>query len=131
MLKSVLVKDYMTADPLAFHPDMEVLGAIHQLLEHRLSGAPVVDRMGQLVGFLSEKDCLKVALSASYYEERGGQVSQFMTPSVVTIDADSSLTDAVDLFVNRPFHCLPVVRDARLIGQLTRHDALRALETLW
>ncbi|MDX9943703.1 MAG: CBS domain-containing protein, partial [Azonexus sp.] len=72
MLKSLLVRDYMTADPLAFKPETDVLTAVHQLLAHRLSGAPVVDPQGHLVGFFSEKDGLKVALNASYYEQPGG-----------------------------------------------------------
>lgn len=131
MLKSMLVKDYMVADHLSFNPETEVLDAIQLLLEHRLSGAPVVDGAGVLVGFLSEKDALKVALNASYYEQPGGPVSQFMTKEVCTLDADSSLADAVGLFVSKAYRCYPVVREGRLVGQLSRHDALKALQKLW
>jgi CBS domain-containing protein len=131
MLQTMLVKDYMVGDHLAFKPDMEVLDAIHQMLEHRLSGAPVVDDNGLLVGFLSEKDGLKVAMSATYYEEPGGPVSQYMTRNVQTLEANSSLATAVDLFLANPYRCYPVVREGRLIGQLSRADALKALEKLW
>lgn len=130
MLKSMLVKDYMVEDHLSFSPDMEVLDAIDRLLEHRLSGAPVVDGSGCLVGYLSEKDCLKVALNATYYEQPGGPVSQFMTRQVKTLDADSSLADAVELFVAEPYRSYPVIDGPRLVGQLTRREALLALKKL-
>ena len=131
MLKSLLVKDYMTADPLAFTPEMDVLTAVHQLLEHQLNGAPVVDAQGHLVGYFSERDGLKVALNASYYEQPGGPLAQHMSRDVATLAADASMADAVERFVGHHFHCYPVVDGGRLIGQLSRRDALKALEKLW
>ena len=131
MLRSLKVKDYMTRDPLAFKPDMEVLKAVHALVVHHLSGAPVVDDNDRVIGFLSEKDCLKAALNASYYEELGGQVKQFMTQPVVAIDAESSLTAAAEMFVKQGHRCYPVLDEGRLVGQLSRHNALKALEKLW
>lgn len=131
MLQSLLVKDYMVGDPLAFTPELDVLDAIHQLITHELSGAPVVDGHGKLVGFLSEKDCLKVALNASYHEERGGRVSEYMQPSVQTLDAEATLLDAAERFTSKQCRCYPVVSEGRLIGQLSRRDVLKALEKLW
>lgn len=131
MLHSLLVKDYMSGDPLAFAPEMDVLDAIHQLLKHEMTGAPVIDHLGKVVGFLSEKDCLKVALSASYYKERGGRVSEFMTTNVITLEGDASLTEAAEMFVSQAFRCYPVVSESKLIGQLSRRNILRALERLW
>ncbi len=130
MLRSMLVKDYMVGDHLAFAPEQEVLEAIHLLLQHHLSGAPVVDGSGALVGFFSEKDGLKAALNASYYELPGGSVSQFMTRELRTLASDSSLADAVELFLAHPYRCYPVVQEGRLVGQLSRRDALLALEEL-
>ncbi|HRP76003.1 MAG TPA: CBS domain-containing protein [Rhodocyclaceae bacterium] len=131
VLHAVFVKDYMSGDPLAFTPEMDVLDAIHKLLQHEMTGAPVVDRLGKVVGFLSEKDCLKVALSASYYSERGGRVSEFMTSDVMTLEADTTLTEAAELFVSKPYRCYPVVSESKLIGQLSRRNVLKALEKLW
>lgn len=131
MLKSLLVKDYMTADHLAFTPEMDVLTAVHQLLTHQLTGAPVVDGEGNLVGFFSEKDGLRVALNASYYEQPGGPVGQHMAREVQTLDKNASMADAVELFVAKHFHCYPVMSDGKLVGQLSRRDALKALEKLW
>jgi CBS domain-containing protein len=131
MLQRLLVKDHMSGDPLALSPEMDVLDAIHQLLKHELSGASVIDNLGKVVGFLSEKDCLKVALNASYYEERGGRVSEFMVSNVMTLEAEASLTEAAELFTNQPYRCYPVVRESKLVGQLSRRDILKALERLW
>lgn len=131
MLQSLLVKDYMSGDPLAFSPEMDVLDAIHKLLKHEMTGAPVIDHLGKVVGFLSEKDCLKVALNASYHEERGGRVSEFMTCTVKTLEADASLTEAAEMFVSEPYRCYPVVHESRLVGQLSRRNILKALEKLW
>ncbi len=131
MLQSLLVRDYMTSDPLAFAPEMDALDAIHQLIRHELSGAPVIDHLGKVVGFLSEKDCMKVALNASYHRERGGRVSEFMTRTVHTLEAEATLTEAAELFLSMPYRCFPVVNESKLIGQLSRRDILKAFERLW
>ena len=82
--KSALVRDYMAGRLVKFKPDMEVLDAIHELVEHRIAGAPVVNDQGELIGMLSETDCLKVALNAGYYGDWGGPVADFMTHDVET-----------------------------------------------
>lgn len=131
MLKSLLVKDYMTADPLSFAAETDVLSAVRQLREHGLTGAPVLDAERRLVGFFSEKDGLKAALNASYYEQPGGPLGPYMTREVQVLGADASMADAVELFVTNHYHAYPVVADGRLVGQLSRRDALKALEKLW
>ena len=61
-LKSCRVRDFMAGRLVKFTPDTDMLDAIHELVHHRIAGAPVVDEQGELVGMLSETDCLKVAL---------------------------------------------------------------------
>ncbi len=132
MLRSMSVKDHMSASLVIFSPDMAILDAIHLMMKNRIAGGPVVDKLGNLVGFLSEKDCLKVALSSSYYEEPGGKVSEFMTPKAQTVDANASLMEVIELFLNTNIRRFPVVEDGnRVVGQISRSDALQALEKLW
>ena len=131
MLVSITVKDYMTRHLITFSPDMEILQAARTLVERRISGAPVVDEHGNLIGMLTEKDCLKVALHAGYHEEYGGKVSEFMSPKVKTIEADTSIVDVAKIFLTDPHRRYPVIDDNRLVGQISRHDVLRALEVLW
>ena len=130
MLSSLLVKDYMIGDHLAFKPDTNLLQAVHTLLRHQLSGAPVVDENNRLIGFLSEKDCLKAALDASYFRREEGTVQDFMSRDVSSISASASLIDAIELFLGKHYRCLPVVEGSRLVGQLSRRDILKGLEKL-
>lgn len=130
-LTSVKVKDYMSASLVTFTPDMEVLSAIHLLLQNGISGAPVLDERGNLVGILSEKDCLKVALHAGYHEVLGGRVSEYMSTHVETVDVDASIIDVATKFINEEFRRYPVVTSNRLVGQISRRDVLKALKALW
>lgn len=130
-LRSVRVRDYMAANPVTVTPDMPILEAIHLLIEHRISGLPVLDLRGNLVGMLSEHDCLRVALQASYYEELGGRVKEYMTTGVRTVEADDSIVELAELFVSTHFRRFPVMERQRVVGQISRRDVLRALEVLY
>lgn len=130
MLKSIKVSDYMAASLITFSPDMEMRQAIAHLVQKRISGAPVVDDRGNLVGVLSEQDCMKVALSAGYHEDYGGLVKDYMSAKVTTIDAETSILQLAQLFIDSPFRRYPVMKDNRLVGQISRRDVLRALESL-
>jgi predicted transcriptional regulator len=86
MLASLKVKNYMSVSKITFTPDMDILRAIHKMLEMRISGAPVVDQRGNLIDFLSEKDCMQVALDAAYLQDgAAGRVSEFMTDGIDTV----------------------------------------------
>lgn len=128
MLSSLLVKDYMVGDHLAFKSDTNLLKAVHILLKHELSGSPVVDENNRLIGFLSEKDCLKAALDASYFRREEGTVQDFMSRDVTSISGNASLIDAIQLFLSKHYRCLPVCEGSRLVGQLSRRDILKGLE---
>ena len=130
MLASLKVKDHMTATKCSFTLDMDVLRAIHKLVEYKLSGAPVIDEHGNMVGFLSEKDCMQVALDAAYHCRAGGPVSEFMCNNIETIDVETPIIDVAERFLKGSFKCYPVVMDNRLVGTITRHNILRALEFL-
>jgi CBS domain-containing protein len=127
MLQSMVVRDAMSAASVTFTPETDVLDAIHALVEQRVSGAPVIDAQGNLVGVISERDCLRVTVMASYHGERAGPVREFMSRSVETVDADTSVLDVAQLFLTRPYRRYPVVSDNRLVGIISRRDVLRTL----
>ena len=129
-LKSCRVRDYMAGQLTTFSPDMDVLDAIHELVHHRIAGAPVVNDQGELVGMLSELDCLKVALNAGYYGDSGGPVSDYMTPNVETVDAEMNIIDLAQKFLDSGFRRFPVLQGNRLVGQISRRDVMRALGEL-
>ncbi|MDH3350213.1 MAG: CBS domain-containing protein [Gammaproteobacteria bacterium] len=128
--KSALVRDYMAGRLVTFKPDMDVLDAIQELLHNRIAGAPVVNDQGELLGMLSELDCLKIALNAGYYGDWGGPVADYMTPDVETVDADMNIIDLAQRFLNSSYRRFPVLRNNRLVGQISRRDVLRALSQL-
>lgn len=128
--KSVVVKDYMARTLITFKPETDVLDAVHELVEHRIAGAPVVDDAGNLIGMLSELDCLKIALHAGYHGDWGGPVSDYMSAGVKTVDGEMSIIDLAQVFLDTKFRRFPVVERNRLIGQISRRDVLRALEHL-
>ena len=103
---------------------------MHPIAE-RISGAPVLDDGGAVVGILSKKDCLKVAFGASYHMEWGGKVAEFMSTDVQSVAADTDIVEVAELFLASRFRRFPVMRDGALVGVITRHDVLRALEDLW
>ena len=128
--KSCIVKDYMARALVTFKPETDVLDAVHSLVKHRIAGAPVVDDSGNLVGMLSELDCMKIALHAGYHGDWGGPVSDYMSDGVETVDADMSIIDLAQVFIDSKYRRFPVMANNRLVGQISRRDVLRALEYL-
>lgn len=128
MLKSIKVRDYMTRHLVTFRSDTDLFTAIHRLLEHRISGAPVIDSQGHLIGLLSEGDCLRGILSGAYYEAAGGNVSTYMSTQVETISPEADIIEVSERFLRGRRRRLPVVEQERLIGQISRSDVLRAVK---
>jgi CBS domain-containing protein len=129
MLKSVKVRDYMNREAVTLSPETHLFTAVDVLLAHRISGAPVVDALGNLLGVLSESDCLRGVLNGAYFEESCGTVVSLMSTSVETIDADADILQAAEHFVRHGRRRLPVIDQGRLVGQISRRDLLRALKT--
>ena len=129
-IRSCVVKDYMARTLVTFKPDTDVLDAVHTLVQHRIAGAPVVDDTGNLVGMLSEYDCMRVALQAGYHGTGGGPVREFMSDGVETVDADMSIVDLAQVFIDTKLRRFPVTQGTRLVGQISRRDVLRALENI-
>ena len=130
-MKSMPVTNFMTTDLVTVTPDMDIHRAMKVLLERQVSGMPVIGKDGELVGILSVKDCLKIAFSTSYHKDWAGSVSEFMSAEVETIESDTDIVEAAEIFLKNHYRRFPVVTDGRLVGMISRHDVLRALEELW
>ena len=120
-------REFMSGTLVTLSPETELMEAIRRLVDRRISGAPVVDGQGNLVGILTERDCIAAALAAGYYGEAGGRVSEFMSKKVESVDADDGLMDIAKRFIDGRFRRFPVVDDNRLVGLISRHDVLRAI----
>lgn len=125
------ISDYMATELITFRPDMEINHAVATLLKEQISGAPVVDTSGELVGILSKKDCLKAALQASYHQELGGTVADYMSGTLETLEADLDIFQACERFLASSFRRFPVMREGQMVGQISRADLLRALADQW
>ena len=121
----------MSTDLVTFTPETDIHRAVDILLTRRISGAPVVDEQGRLVGILSKKDCLRMAFSSSYHKEPGGTVSDYMTQDVQTVEAAADIVQVAEIFVKGPYRRYPVTDDGRLVGQISRHDILQAIRDMW
>jgi CBS domain-containing protein len=126
---SLRVRDYMVGDPITIRPETEVMSVARMLVEKNISGAIVVDGEHRVVGILTERDFIDVALNAGYFDERGGSVAEFMSQDVETVSPDDSLVDVAARFVKSPYRRYPVVEQGRLIGVIARRDVLRALKS--
>jgi CBS-domain-containing membrane protein len=126
-------RDLMVTDLLSFHPDQGLLEAIDRLLTRGVRGGPVIDDADQLVGVLSELDCLRMLASDDFYQgdqAEGGCVRQFMSPVGRTISPDMGAYAMAHYFLTEPLGRLLVVEHGRLLGQVSPRDVLRGVERM-
>lgn len=123
-----IIRDYMAKDLLTLKPQTDIYEAIRVLLEHKFSGAPVVDTNNNLIGIISEKDCLKLLTKGVDHKLPSGKVEEFMTKNVLTVTPNMDVYFAAGLFLKNPYRRLPVVENGKLVGQISRRDILRAIQ---
>jgi CBS domain-containing protein len=119
----------MDRDIPALQPDMEILAAVHFLLENRVTGAPVVDENRSIIGILTEKDCLRLLAEGADNQPPKGTVREFMTTNVKTVPPTMNIYFVAGMFLNDVVRRFPVVEDGKFIGVITRLDILRAIES--
>ena len=125
------IADYMATELVSLDPGDDIVEAVRVLLERDLSGAPVVDSRGQLVGILSQKDCFEIVYRTAYHQDWGGQVQQYMSRDPEHLEAGCSVVEAADRFLHSNFRRYPVLLDGELVGLIGRRYILRALDQLY
>jgi CBS domain-containing protein len=125
-MKSVKVADYMSRKLVTFTPETNVVEAMGALLDHRISGAPVVDPHGNLVGILSEVDVMAIVIQDSYYDESAGIVADYMQREVDTVEPEMDIYTLAQRFHQEHRRRYPVVKNGKLVGQISRRDVLQA-----
>ena len=122
-------RDIMARSEATLSPEMDIFAAMKLLLQKKLTGAPVVDETGKLIGMLTERDCLNVLVGGALEARPGGTVDMYMSTPAQSIQPTASLYDIVHVFVTRPYRKLPVVDDqGRVVGQVSRRDTLLAFD---
>ncbi len=124
----ILVEDYMSKKLVTFRPDQSILEVMELFAKHHISGGPVLDDNGFLVGIVSEADCMKQISESRYFNQPilDKSVERFMTENVETIPHDISIFDAAALFHKNNRRRLPVMKDGLLVGQISRKDIVVA-----
>ena len=144
------VKDVMTRNVISVDANESVLTAAQLMLKNRISGLPVIDLEGELVGIVSEGDFLRRdelgtqrrrpkwlefivgpgKLAEEYVRIAGRKIEKIMTPDPYTVVEDASLEDVVEMMERRHIKRLPVTRGGRMVGIVSRANLMHALESL-
>jgi CBS domain-containing protein len=143
-------KDVMTRNIVSIAPDATVLQAARLMLQHHISGLPVIDKAGKLVGVLSEGDFLRRRetqtqrrrsrwleflmgpgrIAADYVHSHGNKVAEVMTEEVRTVSEETLLEDIVQMMEKHRIKRLPVMRGDKLVGIVTRSNLMHAMVSL-
>ncbi|MEE9397171.1 MAG: CBS domain-containing protein [Methylococcales bacterium] len=126
-ITEVTVRDYMAPNVIKLKRDMGLQEAIKLLLKNRITGAPVIDNHGRIIGAFSERNCLKAVVDSAFNRDVGGKVEDFMTKGVVPVEADMGIVDIAAKFIESTARNFTVVEDVEIIGVISRVDVLRAI----
>lgn len=127
MHRAPTVRDIMLESKFSVKPETPVYEALDLLVAKKVSGLPVLDGK-MLVGFLTEKDCLRLQATAHLYNMTGRLVRDIMSSINEALHPDSDLLSATFVFLQCNFATLPVIADGELLGSLTRQKVIQAIQ---
>ena len=127
-LKPALVSDYMTTKLITFKPNQPVSEVVESLIQNRISGGPVVNDNNELVGMISEGDCIKHISDSRYYNMplSNNTVDKHMIKKVDTIDGNMNIFEAAEKFLKAKHRRFPIIENGKLVGQISQKDILIA-----
>ena len=129
MLQSVNLRDYMLLHPVRVKADANMMEAMQVIIDNKISGLCVVDDADNLVGILSELDCLRAVLSATYNKSSVGMVREYMaSDNLVVAHPDEDIVDVAQDMLAKHKRRRPVVENGKLIGQITCRQLLNAVK---
>lgn len=122
------VSDIMQTRLILFRPEQSIHQIMQTFIKHRISGGPVVDQKGILIGIISEADCMKEISDSRYFNMPilDKSVQHFMTKNVDTIESKISIFDAAAKFSKSSRRRYPVLENGYLVGQISRKDIVIA-----
>lgn len=125
---SLKVKDYMTTKLITFRESQSIQEVVESLIKNKISGGPVVNEKQELVGIISEGDCLKQLSESRYYNMplQHDNVKKRMATNVETIDGNMDVFDAANKFLQSKRRRFPIVENGKLVGQISQKDILKA-----
>lgn len=130
-MKSAKIQNYMTKNVITVKDTDDIIFAMSALISNKISAVPVLNNEGDLVGVLSEKCCLEIAISSAINEVCGGEVSHVMSTDLHIMNQHESIFDAAKAFKEKPNRSFPVIDEhKRLVGVISARDVLRALQDI-
>jgi len=122
------VRDYMSTKLITFKSGENIEKVIDGLIKYRISGAPVVNDKNELIGVISEGDCIKHISDSRYYNMplENSTVEKLMVKNVETIDGNMNIFDAANKFLESKRRRFPIVENGKLVGQISQKDILKA-----
>jgi len=130
MLQAINAREYMSDVTHTIKADNNILQAVELLVQHKISGLSVVDDDNNLLGVISEVDCLRAFLDASYHGELSGLVSDYMTANVESVSFDMTIIDIAKQILDNNRRRIPVVEQGKLQGQFSIRSILHAIMNL-
>lgn len=127
------ITKYMTTELITFTPETEIIEAIDTMIEHQISGAPVLNENKELIGMISEKDCITVIIDSVYHNQpiSTSKVSKYMTTNIKSVSVEADIVDVANEFLKRSYKRFPVLDEkGRLVGQISRRDILKAVKDM-
>jgi CBS domain-containing protein len=127
-LQNILVKDYMSKEVITFHKSDSIFEVKRILLEKKISGAPVINKSGKLIGIISETDLMKQIVDSRYYNMPMSKttVSKYMTENVDSISPNETIFDAAEKFLRLKRKRFPVMVSNKILGIISRVDIIAA-----
>lgn len=131
-IQQIVAEDYMTSKLVTFRPDQNIGEVFEMLINKNISGGPVIDESGKLVGVISEGDCLKEIVRGKYNNSpnKAGVVSDHMVSDVHTISPNMPILEVAHQFLELKVRRFPVMREGKLVGQISQRDVMRAVREL-
>ncbi len=125
---NICVSDYMTRKLITFRPEQSIMEVMELLIKHGISGGPVVNENNELLGVISEGDCMKGISDSRYYNMPidNATVESNMACNVDTIDGDMNVLDAAKMFLKQKHRRFPILENGKLVGQISQRDILKA-----
>jgi CBS domain-containing protein len=120
--------DYMTSKVITFKADQGIIEVIETITKRKISGAPVINDNGEIIGIITEKDCLRLIYEEKYHNlpPNKGNVINYMSKKVVTVDYKTRIDELANMFMNSNFRRYPVLKDGKMVGIISRRDVLKA-----
>lgn len=128
MQAHIAVENYMRRTPPTVQCGALVSEVIELLLKHSIAGTPVVNDINEVLGFVSEHDCISRLLQSSYYCEPEPSVDEVMTQNIEQVSPNDNIVDLAQKMLNSRRHVFPVIENNKLIGIINRTMVLSALK---